>query len=83
MHRIGNRLGALLFAASLAFGVTSSFAQAGRVPPTAGACPDDGWSISAGACTSPEMCDLKCKGRWFEGGDCISGIEGNCCVCRA
>lgn len=78
-RRITTPLFALLLTASLAFGVTSSFAQAERV----GECPDDGWSINAGRCTTPEFCDLKCQGRWFEGGDCITGIEGNCCVCRA
>jgi hypothetical protein len=83
MRTIGNRIAtplfALLFTASLAFGVSSSFAQARQE----GACPDDGWSINAGRCTTPEYCNLKCQGRWFEGGDCITGTEGNCCVCRA
>lgn len=87
MRWIGSRLAkplfTVLFAASLAFGVTGSFAQAEAAAPPAAACPDDGWSINAGNCGSPEFCNLKCQGRWFEGGDCIGGPEGNCCVCRA
>lgn len=83
MPRIGNRivtpLLAMLFAVTLAFGVTSVFAQPVQA---SGACPDDGWSINAGRCTTPEYCNLKCQGRWFIGGDCIQGIEGNCCVCQ-
>jgi hypothetical protein len=85
MRRISNRIAtplfALMFAASLAFGVTSSFAQVARLAPVAAACPDDGF-ISAGPCISPEHCDERCRRRGFIGGDCIVGPEGNCCVCQ-
>lgn len=83
MRRIGNRittpLFSLLFAASLAFGVTSVFAQADQGE---GRCPDDGWSYLAGYCSSPEYCNLKCLGRYYSSGECIAGPEGNCCVCQ-
>lgn len=80
-RRITTPLFALLFAASLAFGVGSSFAQAERAAPAAATCPDDGWSINAGACASQLLCRQKCQGRNYLTGDCLGGIEGNCCVC--
>lgn len=85
MRRIGNRIAtpllAMLFALSLAFGVTTAFAQVGRLAPVAAACLDDGF-IAAGPCISPSHCDDRCRRRGYDGGDCIGGIEGLCCVCR-
>jgi hypothetical protein len=82
MQRFTNRATRSLFglatAAALIFGGTTAFAQAA----SAGACPDDGWSTNAGYCPSEEGCALKCQGRWFATGTCISDpVNGPCCVC--
>jgi hypothetical protein len=79
MRRIGNRLVAPLFAllmvASLAFGVTTTFATPGQ----ALTCPNDPptW---LGTCTSDEHCTNKCR---FYGGDPIGDCTSRpgCCVC--
>jgi hypothetical protein len=82
MRRIGNRLAtplfALLFAASLAFGVTSAFAQADRVAPAAAVCPNNN-DYLLGNC-SP-TCDQRCLDHFYTSGACISDQNGDCCVC--
>lgn len=80
-RRIPTSLLALLCAGSLAFGVSSAFAQAERAAPAAATCPEDGWSINAGQCASQLLCREKCQGRNYITGDCLVGDEGNCCVC--
>jgi hypothetical protein len=86
MRRIGNRLAAplfaLLLAASLAFGVTTSFAQAER-PASRLACENNGDDL-LGSCSGFALpCDFRCQQNGYIGGDCIGGIGGDdCCVCR-
>lgn len=85
MRRIGNRIAmpllAMLFALSLAFGVTTAFAQPGPAGGVQAACEDDGF-ISAGPCISAEHCNTRCRNRGYIGGDCIGGPDGLCCVCQ-
>jgi hypothetical protein len=82
MRKIGSRLAtslfALLLAASLAFGVTSSFAQADRGAPAAAVCPNNNDNL-LGNCSS--TCDLRCREHFYTSGACISDQNGNCCVC--
>lgn len=79
MRRIGNRLAAPLFAlmlaASLAFGVSTTFAA----PASAGACPNDPPNF-LGTCTSDADCTQKCR---FYGGDPIGDCTSlpGCCLC--
>jgi hypothetical protein len=81
-RRITTPLFALLFTASLAFGVTTSFAQAERVTAAVPSCPNNNDDLLGDCDGYPEVCDFRCKQRGYDGGDCIGSIEGDCCVCR-
>jgi hypothetical protein len=80
MRRISNRiatpLSALLFAASMTFGVSSVFAK--PVSGTA-ACRYDPPSM-LGACVSEADCDRRCAA-WGGEGECIPTPDGPCCTC--
>lgn len=80
MRRTGNRLVrplfALLFAASLAFGVTSSFAQANSKE-----CLYDPPGF-LGACFSNEECTERCIAAGGFAGECSNPPGGpRCCFC--
>lgn len=85
MRRIGNRvvtpLFSLLFAASLAFGVTTSFAQAERVNPDPFSCPNNYDNLLGDCDGYPEVCNFRCQQRGYVAGDCIGSVQGDCCVC--
>ncbi len=77
MRTIGNRLMAplfaLLLAASLTFGVTTTFAQPREAPPCFNDPPN-----ALGSCSSQEECQRKCD---FYGGQPIGDCIDGCCFC--
>jgi hypothetical protein len=86
MRKIGNRLATslfvLLFAASLGFGVTTSFAQAERMAPAAAACPNNNDNLLGNCDGYTLTCEIRCQNRGYTTGDCIGDQNGNCCVCQ-
>jgi hypothetical protein len=86
MRKIGNRLAtslfALLFAASLGFGVTTSFAQAERMAPAAAACANNNDNLLGNCDGYALTCEFRCQQRGYVTGDCIGDLSGNCCVCQ-
>ena len=86
MRRITDRIAppllALLIAASLAFGVTSTFAQAGQPLPHARACANNTDDLLGDCGGLPEVCAYRCQQRGSVTGDCIGDASGNCCVCQ-
>lgn len=81
MRRIASRftthLFALLFAASLTFGVSSVFAN----PPTGAAACKNAPPTFLGACVSPDDCQRRCVLEGGFQGDCISNGTELCCIC--
>lgn len=77
MRTLGNRLVAplfgLLLAASLAFGVTTTFAAPSKAPPCLNDPPH-----ALGTCSSQEECQRKCD---FYGGLPIGDCTNGCCTC--
>lgn len=75
-RRIATPLAALLFAASMTFGVSSVFANPAS---TTAACRYDPPSM-LGACVDEADCDRRCAAYGGEG-ECIYTPSGNCCTC--
>lgn len=86
MRTIKNRiimpLLAVLFATSLAFGVTSTFAQAEPASPAPLACPNNNDDLLGDCDGFPEVCAFRCQQRGYITGDCIGDASGDCCVCQ-
>lgn len=81
-HRMAPPLLALLFAASLTFGVTSTFAQARQPQLAPLACPNNNDDLLGDCGDFPEVCAFRCQQRGYVTGDCIGDASGNCCVCQ-
>lgn len=76
MSTITRPLFALLFAASLTFGIRTAFAQ----PASGGACKNEPPTF-LGVCISEEDCDFRCIAEGGFDGTCMQRPDGACCIC--